>query len=182
MKINYADRRNDNNILKKRFKIIDSCDHNFEGKIGLIQLEKVNKNFVAKRPNGISEIVIDNDYKIMTYFPKRDSYCCSIMYDKNNKILQWYFDILKENCQYVSGIPYGEDMYLDVIALPNGDFYTIDEEDLKDALDKRLITISDFTKAYISMNNVEQMLKNNFDNLYNFTKESFETLKNIRGE
>lgn len=114
----------------------------------------------------------------MTFFPKSDSYCCSIMYDNNNNLLQLYFDILKEKCGYISGIPYGEDMFLDIIALPNGEYYTIDEEDLNNALDNNLISINDYVKAYIDKNNVENLLKNHFEKFYNFVKITFEILKN----
>lgn len=176
MKINYADRRNDKNILKKEFNIVDSQNAEFQGKIGLIKLEKVNQKFIANRPNGKNEIVIDDGYKILTYFPEKESFCCSVMFNKENQILQWYFDILKTNCKYDDGIPYGEDMYLDVIALPNGEYYTLDENDLSNALDNKIITLADFTKAYINMNKVEDIIKYKFNDLYEFTKESFKKL------
>ena len=41
MKLNYADRQNDSNILSKSFKIAESQDDCFRGKITLIQLKKV---------------------------------------------------------------------------------------------------------------------------------------------
>ena len=176
MKINYANRQNDNNILSKKFKIITSQDSYFKGKITLIQLEKVKKKFIAKRPNGKSEIIIDNNYKILTFFPEKDSYCFSAMYNSNCEILQWYFDILKGSCKYNSGIPYGEDMYVDIIALPNGEFYILDKNELEEALVKKLITKNDLIHAYASMKNIEQMLKSNFNKLKDFTDHSFATL------
>ena len=56
MKLNYADRQNDSNILSKSFKIAESQDDCFRGKITLIQLNKVKKKFIAKRPDGREEI------------------------------------------------------------------------------------------------------------------------------
>lgn len=42
------------------------------------------------------------------------------MYDEKNEIVEWYFDIArkigKEN-----GIPYEEDLYLDVVVTPTGE-------------------------------------------------------------
>ncbi len=176
MKINYADRQNDNNILSKKIKIINSQNLHFKGKITLIQIDKVKKEFIARRPNGKSEIVIDNNYKILTFFPEKDSYCFSAMYNSNCEILQWYFDILKGSCEHNSAIPYGEDMYLDIVVLPNGEFYTLDEDELEEALAKKLITKTDFSNAYGSMNNVKQMIKSNFNKLKDFTESSFRTL------
>lgn len=177
MKINYADRRNDMNILEKKFIISDSDNAKFKGKVGLIKLEEVKQSFIAKRPNGKEEIVIDNGYKILTYFPEKEAYCCSVMYNKDNQILQWYFDILKSNCKYDNGIPYGEDMFLDVIALPNGEYYKLDEDDLNRAYNDKIITLSDFTNAYINIDKVENMVKYNFGDLCRFTAESFEKLR-----
>lgn len=177
MKINYADRKNDRNILKKKFVMLNSENTEFKGKIGLIKLEEVKHNFIAERPNGKKEIVIDNGYKILTYFPEKEAYCCSVMYNKNNKILQWYFDILKSNCKYDNGIPYGEDMFLDVIALPNGEYYTLDEDDLNKAFNDKIVSLGDFTKAYINIDKVENIIKYSFNDLYKFTTESFKKLQ-----
>ena len=176
MNYNYADRRNDKNIINKKTIILDSNNPDFKGKIALIQIDKVCKSFIAKRPDGSSEIVIDNDYKIMTFFPEKEAYCMTVMYDNNCKLLQWYFDITKCGCKYESGIPYNEDMYLDVVALPNGDFYTLDENELEEALNENLINKKEFDISYASMDSIKQMLSNNFKKLEKFTKESFETL------
>lgn len=176
MKINYADRRNDKNIVSKKFKISDSTNKNFKGKVALIEIDRVEKKFIAKRLDGTNEIVIDNNYKIMTFFPEKGCYCMTVMYDNNSNLLQWYFDITKTNCEYDLEIPYGEDMYLDVVVLPNGDFYTLDEDDLKDALNEGIINKNEFDNAYVSMHNIEQMIKDDFEELKKFTEESFNLL------
>ena len=49
MKLNYADRQNDSNILSKSFKIAESQDDCFRGKITLIQLNKVKKKIYCKK-------------------------------------------------------------------------------------------------------------------------------------
>ena len=176
MKLNYANRQNDSNILSKNFKIAESQDDYFRGKITLIQINKVKNKFITKRPNGKTETVINDDYKILTFFPEKGSYCFSAMYNSDCRILQWYFDILKNDCKYDSGVPYGEDMYLDVVVLPNGDFYTLDEDELKDALDRKIITKDDFNKSYKTMKNIENMLNINFNKLKDFTDTSFKLL------
>ena len=52
MKINYADRRTDKNILKKKFKIMDANYNEFNGKISLIDIEDLKKDFKATRQDG----------------------------------------------------------------------------------------------------------------------------------
>ena len=166
MKINYADRRTDKNILKKKFKIMDANYNEFNGKISLIDIEDLKE-----------EVIISRNYKIMTYFPNSEKYCMTVMYDNNWKLLQWYFDIERYKCKYDLGIPYSEELYLDVVVLPNGKFYTLDEEELKQALNNNLISKDEYNMAYLTMNKIILMIKNDFTKLYNFTNKSLENLK-----
>ncbi len=177
MKINYADRRNDKNILKKNFKIMDSKSEEFAGKISLIEIEDLKENFEANRPDGMSEIVIAKDYKMMIYYPKEEKYSMTVMYDNKWNLLQWYFDIEKDKCQYDLGIPYSEDFYLDVVVLPDGRFYTLDEDELEEVLHNQLISKEEYNMAYETRNKVIQMIKNDFIKLCDFTQKSLESLK-----
>lgn len=179
MKLNYADRRNDTNILNKTFVIYDSNDNDFEGKISLIDIKKINKNFEAVRPNGTKDLIIADNYKIMTYFPKHKSYCMTVMYDDAWNLKQWYFDIEKSCSKYDNGIPYSEDLYLDLIVLPDGTFYSLDENELKDALLNNLISEKEFDSAYETMGEIVKMVKDDFSKLSKFTKKSVECLKKL---
>lgn len=177
MKINYADRRNDNNILSKRFVMTTLSNQDFKGTVGLMLLEDVIKPLVVKRPNGKSEVVIDGGYKILTFFPEKGAYCCTVMINRENKILQWYFDILKGDCKFDSDVPYGEDVFLDVVLLPNGEYYMIDEDDLNDALNNKTITYEEFEKAYETAEKIKNFVKNNFDEISLFTKGAINKLE-----
>ena len=178
MKLNYADRRTDKNILSKKFKIMEINEDEFSGKISLIEIEKLNKNFEATRPDGTKELIIAKNYKIMTYFPKEEKYCMTVMYDNEWNLIQWYFDIARFKCKYDLEIPYSEDLYLDIVVLPNGTFYTLDENELEDALIHNLISKDEYEMAYKTMNKIIQMIKNDFVKLNKFTKKSLESLKN----
>lgn len=176
MKLNYADRKTDKNILKKKFKMMDITDGEFSGKISLIEIEDLKKNFESLRPNGKSELVIAKDFKIMMYFPIKEKYSMTVMFDESWNLLQWYFDINRYSCKYDSGIPYNEDLYLDVIALPNGEYYTLDEDELDEALKRDLISKEEFDMAYETRNKIIQMIKNDFDKLKSFTQKSLDKL------
>ena len=178
MKLNYADRRTDKNILKKKFKMMNVNNGNYRGKIALIQIEDLKSDFEVTRPDGSIELVIAKNYKILTYFPYNELYCMSVMYDVNCNLIQWYFDIDRDKCKYDSEIPYSEDLYLDVVLLPNGTFYTLDEDELKEALEKKYISNDEFDLAYATMNKIIKMIKNDFLELNNFTQKSFESLIN----
>lgn len=177
MKINYADRRNDKNILKKEFKIKDIDNMGFVGKVGLIKIKDLKNEFIGTRPDGSKTLLIAKDYNLMTFFPKNDKYCITVMYNKDWHILQWYFDILRYVCKYEDGIPYSEDLYLDVVVLPNGKFYSMDEDELEEALNKKLISKKEYDMAYMTMNKIIKMIENEFGKLCKFTNFCLDIIK-----
>ena len=181
MKLNYADRRNDKNILKKKFKIIDINENEFRGKVSLIEMDDLKKNFIANRPDGTSELIIAKDYKIMTYFPKDEYYSMTVMYDNNWNLIQWYFDIERYKCKYDNDIPYNEDLFLDIVVLPDGRFYYLDVDELEEALKNNLISEKEYDMAYITMDKITKMIENNFEKLCNFTKKALKKLNKNNG-
>lgn len=182
MKLNFADRRTDKNIVNKKFIMSDSNDEKFKGKISLIEIEKLNENFEVIRPNGTTDLVIAKDYKIMTYFPKKEKYCMTAMFDNDWNLKQWYFDIGKSYCKYDGEIPYSEDLYLDLVVLPDGTFYALDENELKEALLNNIVSKEEYDIAFSTMYKIMQMIKDDFKILYNFTMKSVELLKNRIGD
>ena len=177
MKLNYADRRNDKNILKKEFKIKDIDNMGFVGKVGLIKIKDLQKDFVGTRPDGSNTVLISKGYNLMTLFPKNENYCITVMYDKDWNILQWYFDMIRYVCKYEDGIPYSEDLYLDVVVLPNGEFYLLDEDELEEALNQKLISKEEYDMAYKTMNKIIKKIKTDFDEFCDFTNFCLDTIK-----
>lgn len=101
----------------------------------------------------------------------------TIMFDDKWNLLQWYFDIARNICKYDLGVPYSEDLYLDVVVLPNGIFYILDEEELEEALNKKIISSEEYNGAYIIMNKITQMIKDGFEKLSQFTNFCLQILK-----
>jgi len=89
-------------------------------------------------------------------------------YDENNKISEWYFDIAREIGRE-NGLPYEDDMYLDVLVTDTGNIVLLDEDELKDALDKNQITEFEFENAYKEANGLMERLQNKKQELQNFT-------------
>lgn len=177
MKINYADRRNDNNILKKDFAIKDVDYMGFVGKVSNIKIQEIKEEFKVTRPDGSESVLLAKNYNIITFFPKDEKYCMTIMFDDKWNLLQWYFDIARNICKYDLGVPYSEDLYLDVVALPDGAFYILDEEELEEALNKRIVSKEEYNEAYIIMKKITQMIKYEFKRLSQFTNFCLQILK-----
>ena len=74
---------------------------------------------------------------------------------------------------YIEDVPYAEDLYLDVVQTKNNNFIILDEDELKEALDKNEITDKEYDMAYLVK---DKIIKNysseeNFKELNRFTKE-----------
>ena len=95
--------------------------------------------------------------------------------NKMNKKLIKFMILYK--CKYEEVIPYSEDLYLDVVVLPNGKFYSLDENDLEEALDKKRISKEEYDMTYATMNKIIEITKKNFKKLCDFTNYCLKVTK-----
>ena len=177
MRINYANRKNDGNLIEYDYLIKDSQNEAFKGKITLIKIDKVKNVASVKRPNGNIDILEDNNYKIMTFFPEKENYSMTVFYDNNYNLLQWYFDIAENNGDFENDIPYNKDMYLDIVVLSNGTNYVLDEDEIKQALENKKINRDQYDDAYRTLYKLQKMIDENFELIKSFTTEAFNLLK-----
>ena len=69
----------------------------------------------------------------MQYFISGKNFAITAMLDDQQKLVQYYIDVAKEYEIDERGLPYFDDLYLDVVLLPNGEIYVLDEDELEDA-------------------------------------------------
>ena len=62
--------------------------------------------------------------------------------------MQYYIDVAKEYEIDERGLPYFDDLYLDVVLLPNGEIYVLDEDELEDAYKIGDITKEEYELAW----------------------------------
>lgn len=107
------------------------------------EIIKIKNSFVLS--TGLC--LIDNGYYIMEIIPKRENYCIRIFFDSNKNILEYYIDISKENgLDEITKIPYYDDLYTD-ITITNGVVEILDENELQEALDNKIISNDDYLLA-----------------------------------
>ncbi|MFB4328017.1 DUF402 domain-containing protein [Paenibacillus sp. CR_12] len=87
----------------------------------------------------------------MQHFPSESNYCVTTMLNEKKEIIQWYFDISKNIEISDQGVPFGDDLYLDVIVFPNGNLYIKDEDELEEALNSNDIELEDYNLAKSNM-------------------------------
>ena len=109
---------------------------------------KVSDDFCIKDENGNSIKYISNGYYLVEITPIKENYNIRFYFDKKKKLIDYYIDITLEN-GVENKIPYYIDLYLDIIHYPvSNTVGYIDEDELKDALNNKIISKSDYLFAY----------------------------------
>ena len=109
----------------------------------------------------INTTLIDKDYYVVEITPLKEKYNIRFYVDNNKNVIDYYIDITYENgIRYK--LPYYVDLYLDILHYPNSNeakFY--DEDELKDALDNKIISKKDYDMAYKVGNKVLKEVNEN---------------------
>ena len=163
--------------MKRRYANIVGADYTqkrideeyFKGYVCNLKFKDISNPLIIK--NEVREFCIkDNDYEWFEVYPDNANYAITIMFDDNQNLIEWYFDIAKE-VGIENNIPYEDDLYLDMIIMPNGQKLVLDEEELIDALNKGEILQSDVDLAYQTLKQLEFQYVNNFDYLVKLTNK-----------
>lgn len=104
--------------------------------------------------------LLDNNYYLVEITPLKEKYNIRFYVDDKLNIIDYYIDITYENgIKYK--IPYYVDLYLDIIHYPDTDEVTFyDEDELKSALDNKLISKKDYNMAYKVGNKLLKEIQN----------------------
>lgn len=163
LKKRYADRFG-RDRANYELKILRVKDDYFNGDIYFYNfIEVKNKMFI---PNG--KCLMDNNYKWLEFYDYSSKVKLTAFYDENNEIIEWYFDIARKIGKQ-NGIPYEDDLYLDVVVNPNGEIMLLDEDELKEAFDRFEVSKAEYDMAYKEAEQLMSKLKNNKEKLKEFT-------------
>ncbi|MCL2352234.1 MAG: DUF402 domain-containing protein [Firmicutes bacterium] len=138
-----------NEWLSKRFVFSSSMrklNGEYEGYSALIRFlpgsGELIRNFGGKTLRLAGE-----GYKWLVYQPTDENWALTALYGPNGELIQFYFDISRENFLDENGIPCRDDIFLDLVISPDGEALTKDMDELREALDKREITAGDYERA-----------------------------------
>jgi len=158
-------KRNDWKRLKRKFIQIEDIKNNyFEGKVCLLTMEEVASPLEVDSPIGKVKIA-DNGYKNIIVAPKNKNWWLTVMFDNKNNLIESYFDITRLNNFYNEENPFFIDMKLDVCIPAYKEATIMDDKELKEMLDNKMITKEDFDNAY--------KVANDIINGYNAHKEEY---------
>src|SRR5690606_35911417 len=94
------------------------------------------------------------------HFPELAGYILTSVYDSQDQIVQWYIDICKTHGITAAGVPWYDDLYLDIVMLPSGQLYLLDQEELEEALEQGMVSQEDYDLAWATARMVMEECKN----------------------
>lgn len=161
--------------LLKYSSRVEYVEDSNPGYVALIHMDEVDFTFPVDYDDS-GKCLIDNGYKCFIYMPMKENWCLSIFMNDQYDIIEWYFDMTKEN-EVENGKPYFIDLYLDIAVSPCGTVVVLDEDELMDAYNEGIISASDVDMAKA---NCEKLLTNHIPNkewLYSFIDTHLVRLK-----
>lgn len=159
----YADRADWTRILERRFTVYSKQSIGFSGHMTLLEMIRVREPLVVNYNNRPTRIV-DNGYKWVQHFPEHASYVLTSVYDEKDCIVQRYIDICKQQGISDQGIPWYDDLFLDIVMFPSGELYLLDQEELEEARQQGIVNAEDYELAWSTARMVmEECRKGSFD-------------------
>lgn len=173
MKRKYIARSQWRRIKASKSVLFNKYQERFNGYASAIFVEKVHDKLICHL-NSKEICLVDDGYTWIQRLSIDKNW--SVTTDKSN-IIQWYFDITKQNSIDENGQPFYDDLYLDVVVLPSGDVILLDEDELKNALDSEDITQDDFELAYNQANSIMDGMAKDVKYLTNMSYNDLEFFK-----
>lgn len=145
----------------------------FEGYVGVIKIEKVSEPQIWKF-NGEDTIVCDSGYQWLTILTKNDYYCITAMLNQKGEILVWYIDLIADQGFDEDGVPYYHDLYLDLIAYPDGTIIEDDMDELEEALSAKDITEEQYHLAIDTSKKLKDDILSDMEAFFTYTYRCLE--------
>lgn len=150
-----ADSRGEKVITKKQFIWESVNDEHFTGNVSLMNIFETDTRWEIKREDGKEVCILGNGYKWLGVYPDNETYAITALYDDKNELVEFYFDMTKENGVF-NGKPYIVDIYLDLVITPENEKIVLDEDELQDALDQNILGKEEFDLAYKTLDRVQK--------------------------
>lgn len=146
IKRKYANRAKWVRLEKKRYTQEFLVTPEFEGVVGLLCMDLVEK-ILSVYHTGKEVCIVNDGFQWLQHFPKGKHHTVTTIFDEQGQIVQWYIDISLQN-GLEEGIAYMDDLFLDIILLPTGEVFEKDKDEIEVALADGTISRMQYDLAY----------------------------------
>lgn len=106
----------------------------FRGYICLLKIIKVREPLYVTYHDENKFCIANDGYLWLQHISADEHYAVTTMFDDQGQIVQRYIDILYRNGVGEDGIPWVDDLFLDIVVLPSGEIIHKDLDELDEAL------------------------------------------------
>lgn len=142
-----ADRPHWRRIRRKRFSQAQLEEPGFCGHVTLLQLDEVIEPLWVGLL-GQQVCIVDAGFHWLQHFPAGARHTVTTMFDAGGHIVEWYIDICRRLGVDERGVPWYEDLYLDIVIEPAGGVELLDATELEAALGSGDITREEYDLAW----------------------------------
>lgn len=166
-------------ILEKDYAYQRCSFQGLEGIASLITIHRITQPLTVR--NGDHSVTIVDQGMRWLQIALRDQYVwLTAMFDRQDRLLQVYFDITNGNCLEDEEDPTFEDMYLDIVMEPDGMLYVLDQDELDEALQSGAITLQQHAKTLQEGQKLHTWLTLHWQECVCFCCEQMKSLKGKR--
>ncbi|MDE7106216.1 MAG: DUF402 domain-containing protein [Anaeroplasmataceae bacterium] len=164
-------------FTKKRIKTLRVDEQGFCGTVCLLTMEKLKKPLIVSYED-YQITIADTDYKWLQFAPKNENWWLTVLFDREDHLIESYFDITKENNFENEDNPTFLDMYLDVVISEDRGIQILDEDELKEALNNNFITNQEYEFAFFVAKKIIKGYNRNKAKYYEFILRHYQELRN----
>lgn len=146
----------------------------FTGYVGLLEtLEITEPQYWQFKKD---TMVCDVGFRWLSLLSEEDGYCITAIFNENQKIVVWYIDMIAGQGVDADGVPYFEDLYLDLVVYPDGTIIVDDMDELEDALVQKDITRQQYQRALDTAEWLKKGMLSDISGFTEFTREYYEMI------
>ena len=145
-------------ILRSRSAVSTIADENFQ----------VTAPMAAEYPDHNSLCVLADGYSWLRCFPQSPHHIMTFMFDADGHVLQLWVDVCLDHGIDAAGLSWWDDLYLDIVVLPDGYLEMQNADELADALADRSITQVQFDLVHKEAQMLTTRLQSEYVSLMNY--------------
>lgn len=134
----------------------------FSGYLGMLEINEISEPQIWKY-QGQPLTVCDKHYRWLTILPKEEFYCITVMMNEKEQVQVCYIDMIESQGYEEDGVPWINDLYLDLVVYPDGAVVEDDRDELEAALAEGDITKAQYDLAVDTCEKLKEGLLKNKD-------------------
>lgn len=157
-------------ILFKEIQIKEINTEFFDGYTVFLEMKEVTgPQYWQLRGEDI--LVCDTGMKWLSMLPKDDFYCITAMMDQQDNMVLWYIDMIDDHGVDEKGVPWFDDLYLDLVVYADGTVVIDDRDELEEALASGDVSNEQYAQAFETCEKLQRGRACGVESLTEFTKK-----------